>query len=144
MVAIASDAKEMPWKIYIAEAKELAARNASCPAVASPFASDAGNSTAIDVQLKEFMKEAPAAVRACGCRADLDAIRALAWVRFGRHWGPTTVSYELALPSSHTWRGDSDAGVETISSAADTPWKDMTEAVIAAAKSKARVGFAVR
>lgn len=136
MTAIAADAQEMPWKRDVAAEKELARRNESCAEVARPFAKQAHDSGTVEAQLQAFVVDTPSTLRGCACRADIAAIEAFAWVRFGRHWGPTTVSHqiEVAPPGERA---------ETIDASAEAPWRDVATKVVDASNRKASVRFAV-
>ena len=125
--ALATDPVEMPWKRDVAIAGELARANPRCPAIAKPFEAPAGDSAVMEAQLTAFLAEVPGAVTACRCDADLDAIRAFAWARFGRHWGPPTVTHTLELAAE----GEASARV---AQPAGSPWSTAHAAVLEAAK----------
>lgn len=142
ILALQSDAKAMPWRRDVAAVEQMRAANVNCPNIAKAFEKEAHDSVAMDAQRTDFMAHAADAFLDCACHGDESAIRAFAWTRFGRHWGPTTVSYELELSTP-----PEDAR-ESISGAKDAPWHEMSREVMELARrdaeTKPHVRFVVR
>jgi hypothetical protein len=146
ILAIETDAKTMPWRRDVAAASEMRRANSNCPGVAAAFEKQADNSTAMDAQRKDFVAHAADAFLGCSCHGDVSAIRAFAWTRFGRHWGPTSVTYEIEL-GSHADDGEPH---ETLSGPKNASWRDMSREVVELSRrdagfgTKPRVRFVAR
>ena len=134
--ALASDPSAMPWKRDVAIAGELARANPRCPAIASPFQPEAPGSAEKQAQLEDFLAHVPESVFACGCNADLEAIRAFAWARHGRQWGPPTVTHAIELSTGP------DDPAERLAQPAETPWSRAVPAIVEAAKRARPVALA--
>jgi hypothetical protein len=144
ILEISVDQALMPWQRDDAAANALAQANPACPRVAQPFAAESHDSTMSAAQLTAFMDHAADEALGCGCNVDIEAIKALAWTRFGRQWGPPTVSYQLQIaPSTPVNKGQSQPPQE-LSGAASSTWREMSPQVMDAARQKVRVRVTAR
>lgn len=86
------------------EAKDLHAAFAEathgCPALATPFAQVANDTTAEQAQRDAFVAQAAPAFEACGCGVERRDVEAFAWVTFGRHWGPPLTNLAIDIGST--------------------------------------------
>lgn len=83
-----------------------------------------------------FVKRAPGAWQACGCRADEQALRSLAWHWSGRGNGPPTRTIKVVLAA----KADKEATV--VSAAKSDAWSKVAEKVVGAAATDKHVVLA--
>jgi len=133
ILAQAMDAMTMPWKRDVAIAEEMARANPECPGVASAFEKVAGGSIEMDAQRADFAQHAADAFSRCSCRGDLSAIRAFAWARFGRHWGPTSVTHAVEVGPPP----EPGEQVEVVSGPKNATWREMSRRVVEVSRTDA-------
>ncbi len=144
ILALASDPDEMPWKRDVAAAAELARANPTCPSVVRAFAREADSSSAMEAQRDEFMAKAADEIVACECRADTDAVKAVAWTRFGRQWGAPTKSYGLEIVGRDGPIHDNRPATAELRAPAGATWREVSSRVVELSRQKAVVAFGVR
>ncbi len=83
-----------------------------------------------------FAKRAPGSWQACGCRADDQALRSLAWHWSGRGNGPPTRAITVMLGTK------ADKETSAVSAAKSDLWSKVAEKVVAAAATDKRVVLA--
>jgi hypothetical protein len=132
-VAIATSQDEMPWERLVRAARTLEERHPLCPALADPVRAVPSDSTEIEAQRKEFVARALGLARGCDCSAiDIAAVKAFAWTRFGREWGPLTTIVSI----DNVREGESPGRARTIALPAASPWREAYRAVVDAAKDR--------
>lgn len=140
-VAIGTSQDEMPWQRLLHAAQTLEDRHPRCARITNPVRAQPSDSAIIEAQRKDFVARAAGLARECGCESvDLREVKAFAWTRFGRQWGPltTTVSIENARAD------DERSRARAISLPAATPWREAYRHVLDAAKDdRARLSFVV-
>jgi hypothetical protein len=141
-VAIATSQDEMPWERLVRAARTLEEMHPRCPALADPVRAVPADSTDIEVQRAEFVSQAASLARGCGCDAvDIPSVKAFAWTRFGREWGPLTTFVSV----DNVREGDSLGHAQAIALPAGTPWREAYRAVLDAAKDRdTKLSFVVR
>lgn len=144
IVAVASDPDEMPWKRDVAAVAELARANPSCPAVARAFATEANDTIATNAQLDDFIAHAARDVAACQCHADIEAVKAVAWTRFGRHWGAPIKAYKLDVVGQRGPIKGNPPASDELALPPDAVWREVAPRLVALSQRKAIVSFVAR
>jgi hypothetical protein len=143
-VAIATSQDEMPWEQKVHAARTLEELHPRCPRLADPVRATPDSSAEIAEQSTDFVARAATLARECDCGAvDVRAVKAFAWTRFGRHWGPLTTSVSV-----DNARAEEIAGARGVGLPANMPWREAYRPVLdAAATAKeggAKLSFIVR
>ena len=140
IVDISIDQTLMPWQREVKAARELEIANPSCPRIAQPFANEAHDSRASDAQRTEFMNVAADVVLGCACHVDVESVKALAWTRYGRQWGPATANFELQIAVRKPDGANAlRASLEELGAPASSTWTEISARVVDASRRKARV-----
>lgn len=144
MIRIAAHPTEMPYKRDVQTAQELTRQLPHCPNIARPIRAEANSNIEAEEQRKAFMESAANDYLACGCHADPDVIRAFAWTRLGRHWGPVTAAFELEIVSPKANEEAAKAGrhVVRLTASPTSPWREASRVVIDAATRPEKSAYA--
>jgi hypothetical protein len=137
MVQTAQDSVDPPWKIEETRASVLAASQSSCPAIGKLVTRKFSSGTEIEKAREDFILHVTEVVRSCNCNVDVDALRAFAWIGYGRHWGSPTTSHALKIAASPK-PGTNREPIEVLALPGSMRWEDAYLEVIKASKQNDR------
>ena len=136
MLALGNDGHERPYLLEDKERALLAESNRDCPGVAATL------NVPPDQDVRpSFVKGAADAVDACACRADIDAIKMFAWVRYGRQWGGLMASYPVAILTRAAAKAHPERPAEVLSAAPDVRWREVSKLVTEASRRNVTTVF---
>jgi hypothetical protein len=86
----------------------------------------------------ELDKRIPDAIEQCGCKVDLNGIKAVYWFQYGRYQGTPKVGHALAI-APH----DGTTGVTEVGAPQGATWVDVAPRVIATSEAGQKASFAI-